>query len=150
MTLRALTLASAAVAAAVLCAGCAVASTYRNSSACEQQMREAASRDAAAETLRITHTGVGIDGSRVVVEGTLSHQMTPTEAQIAAKAPPPAPTVGLFGPLVDKFSAGRPKRIIKPAALECTFNTAGLVSARWLAPDRLANPPAAHPNEASD
>ncbi|HVE07412.1 MAG TPA: hypothetical protein VNE00_09185 [Paraburkholderia sp.] len=149
MTIRAFTLASAAAAAVALCAGCTVASTYRNSNACEQQMREAASRDAAAETLKISHAGVGIDGSRVVVEGTLSHEMTPTEAAIAAKAPPPPPTRGLFGPIVDKFSAKRPKQIIKAAAVECTFGPTGLASFHWLAPDRLANPPVANSDAAA-
>jgi hypothetical protein len=112
-------------------------------------MREAAGRDAAAETLKISHVGAGMDGSRVVVEGTLSHPMTPVEAQLAAKAPPPPPTRGLLGPLVDRFSAGRPKQVIKPAAIECTFNASGLSSFHWLAPERLANPPAEHTDAAS-
>jgi hypothetical protein len=149
MNIRALTLASAA-SVVVLCAGCSVATTYRNSNACEEQMRNAASRDAAAETLKITHAGAGIDGSRVVVEGTFEHAMTPSEQIIAAKAPPPLPSVGLLGPLVDRMSAGKPKKVIKPAAVECTFNTAGLSSFRWIAPDRLANPATGHSDASSE
>jgi hypothetical protein len=114
---------------------------YRNSSACEEKMRSTASTDSAssAEIVKITHTGASGDGSRVVVEGTVEHDLSPAEA---ASAPAPAPvsasTSGLLAPVAAALNAHKPKKVIKPAAVECTFTTAGLNSFRWLAPPELA------------
>jgi hypothetical protein len=51
-----------------LAAGCTV---YKNPNTCEAQMRAAAAHALPHDKLSITHVGVGIGGSRVVVEGTL-------------------------------------------------------------------------------
>ncbi|RFU46506.1 hypothetical protein [Paraburkholderia sp. DHOC27] len=72
---------------AVLLAGCtSVYSDYKNSSACEQLMRSKLA-DVTSEQLpyaslyklSTSHTGTGIAGSRVVVEGSLSRMQTAAE-----------------------------------------------------------------------
>jgi hypothetical protein len=108
--------------APLLAGGCTL---YSNPSACKAQMRQAVGQAAPADTLSISHVGVGIDGSRVVVEGTLTTTApTSTEASLA------------------NASQDAAKPIDKPAAAECTFDGKKLTALRWLAPPELANPPA--------
>lgn len=120
----------------ILAGGC---SLYANPSACEAQMRRAAGEAEPAATLSISHVGVGIKGSRVVVEGALK-----------TAAPAPADTSDTPGASAvsrnSSVQAGdRPKQakpIVKAAAVECTFDDDRLSALRWLAPPELANPPA--------
>ncbi|CAH2906933.1 MAG: FIG00452441: hypothetical protein [uncultured Paraburkholderia sp.] len=77
MKIRILTLACAAA----LLAACTAA--YRNSDACEQLMRSKLA-ETSSDTLKIGHTGAGIGGSRVVVEGAIEHGVTASEAAAAA------------------------------------------------------------------
>jgi hypothetical protein len=65
----------------LLTAGCTL---YKNPSTCEAQMRAAAAHALPHDKLLITHVGVGIGGSRVVVEGTF--QSPPVAASAAAAA----------------------------------------------------------------
>jgi len=65
----------------LLTAGCTL---YKNPSTCEAQMRAAAAHALPHDKLSITHVGVGIGGSRVVVEGTF--QSPPVAASAAAAA----------------------------------------------------------------
>jgi hypothetical protein len=102
-------------------------------------MRSAASEEASTETLKIAHTGAGIDGTRVVVEGTFEHVMTAAEAASEAKAAAPAAR-GVRTPASAPLAAGKPKKVVKAAAVECTFDTTGLTSFHWLAPITLAKP----------
>ncbi|HEV3422545.1 MAG TPA: hypothetical protein VG105_01955 [Paraburkholderia sp.] len=81
--------------AAVLLAGCTA--VYKNTDACEQMMRSKLADvssdqlpDAPIDKLTIDHTGTGIGGARVVVEGSLSHMQTASEVA-AASAPASAP-----------------------------------------------------------
>ncbi|MFM0737216.1 hypothetical protein PQQ51_08230 [Paraburkholderia xenovorans] len=78
MKIRILSIACVATAATLLAACTAV---YKNADACEQLMRSKLA-DKSSDTLKIDHTGVGIDGSRVVVEGAIEH--TQTAAELAA------------------------------------------------------------------
>ena len=78
---------------AALFAGCTA--VYKNTDACEQMMRDKLADvtpeqlpNATLEKLSVSHTGTGIHGSRVVVEGTLSHMQTASE--VAAANPPKA------------------------------------------------------------
>ncbi|WP_144156599.1 hypothetical protein [Paraburkholderia sp. BCC1885] len=89
MKIRTLSLACATL-AAVLLAGCTA--VYKNTDACEQMMRSKLADvppeqliDATAGKLSIDHRGTGIDGTRVVVEASLSRMQTAAEA--AASAP---------------------------------------------------------------
>jgi hypothetical protein len=77
--------------AALLLAGCTA--FYKNTDACEQMMRSKLADvtqeqlpNVALDKLSVSHTGTGIHGSRVVVEGTLSHMQTASE--VAAANPP--------------------------------------------------------------
>ncbi|MGC2038900.1 MAG: hypothetical protein WA692_14840, partial [Paraburkholderia caledonica] len=80
MKIRIVTIACAATAAALLAACTAV---YKNSDACEQLMRSKLAEQS-TDTLKIGHTGAGIDGSRVVVEGSIEHVMTASEVAAAS------------------------------------------------------------------
>ncbi|MFL9866982.1 hypothetical protein PQR67_22630 [Paraburkholderia fungorum] len=62
--------------AAVLLASCTA--VYKNSDACEQLMRSKLA-ESSQDTLKVSHKGVGIDGSRVVVEGSIEHVMAASE-----------------------------------------------------------------------
>jgi hypothetical protein len=121
--------------AAALSAGCAA--MYKNSSACEETMRQSAKELSADDTLKIYHTGTGINGSRVVVEGTLEHPQTASEA--AAAKPPNTNIIeaGLLAPITAFFEKSRPHRTGVSAAAECTYDVNGQSSFRWLAPSRL-------------
>jgi hypothetical protein len=100
--------------APLLAGGCTL---YSNPSACKTQMREAAGQAAPSETLSISNVDVGIGGSRVVLEGTLKTTAATT-------------------------ASGATKPTVEPAAAECTFDGDKLAAFRWLAPSKLANPPA--------
>ncbi|HEX3638016.1 MAG TPA: hypothetical protein VHV99_21550 [Paraburkholderia sp.] len=82
MKIRILTIACVTTAAALL-AGCTA--VYKNSDACEQLMRSKLA-ETSPDTLKITHTGTGIDGSRVVVEGSIEHVVTASEVAAPAAA----------------------------------------------------------------
>jgi hypothetical protein len=94
MKIRIISIACMTTAAALLAACTAV---YKNSDACEQLMRSKLA-ESSPDTLKVSHKGVGIDGSRVVVEGSIEHVVTASEvaasaaasAAQAAKAPRPA------------------------------------------------------------
>ncbi|CAB3767172.1 hypothetical protein [Paraburkholderia solisilvae] len=95
MNTRVFTLVSAAAALALF-AGCTA--VYKNSALCEDRMRSAAGEDAASETMTISHTGAGIHGSRVVVEGafvsTVPASSVPAiQADWAGLPPPPTPSM---------------------------------------------------------
>lgn len=184
--------------AATLLAGCAV---YKNPSACEQLMRSKLA-DTSTDTLKIDHAGAAIDGTRVVVEGSIEHVMTASE--VAAATPPvvskaaapvaasagqvapagqmasaasgvqtasarssasapvaaanasgaseTAPAAALAAPAAvaaaassaDALSAknAKPKKTTTAAAAECTFHGETLDVFTWLAPAKLAAPPA--------
>ncbi len=82
MKIRTLSIACVTTAAALLAACTAVT---RNSGACEQLMRNKLA-DTSQDTLKIDHTGTGIDGSRVVVEGSIEHVVTASEVAAASAA----------------------------------------------------------------
>jgi hypothetical protein len=88
MNTRVFTLVSSAAALALF-AGCTV---YKNAATCEDTMRSAAADRAASETLKISHTGAGIHGSRVVVEGAFESTVPASSvaAITTAWATPPA------------------------------------------------------------
>jgi hypothetical protein len=79
---RILTIACVSTAAALLAACTAV---YKNSDACEQLMRSKFA-ETSSDTLKVGHTGAGIDGSRVVVEGSIEHVVTASEVAAARAA----------------------------------------------------------------
>ncbi|MCP2084945.1 hypothetical protein [Paraburkholderia aspalathi] len=83
MKVRILSIACVTTAAALLAACTAV---YKNSDACEQLMRSKLAETSSPDTLRIAHTGTAIDGSRVVVEGSIEHVMTASEVAAASAA----------------------------------------------------------------
>ncbi|AXL51403.1 hypothetical protein DSC91_004056 [Paraburkholderia caffeinilytica] len=82
MKIRILSIACVTTAAALLAACTAV---YKNSDACEQLMRSKLAATS-PDTLKIAHTGAAIDGSRVVVEGSIEHVMTASEVAAASAA----------------------------------------------------------------
>lgn len=82
MKIRILSIACVTTAAALLAACTAV---YKNSDACEQLMRSKLA-ETSPDTLKIAHRGVGIDGSRVVVEGSIEHVVTASEVAAASAA----------------------------------------------------------------
>ncbi|CAE6751247.1 hypothetical protein [Paraburkholderia domus] len=86
MKIRILSIACVTTATTLLAACTAV---YKNTDACEQLMRSKLAETSSPDTLKITHTGAGIDGSRVVVEGSIEHVVTASEVA-AASAPSPA------------------------------------------------------------
>ncbi|NPT41359.1 hypothetical protein GNZ12_08515 [Paraburkholderia sp. 1N] len=82
MKIRILSIACVTTAATLLAACTAV---YKNSDACEQLMRSKLA-ETSPDTLKIAHTGAGIDGSRVVVEGSIEHVVTASEVAAASAA----------------------------------------------------------------
>ncbi|RKP52255.1 hypothetical protein [Trinickia fusca] len=95
---------------------------YQNPTLCKQQMRSELAQASPAAKLSVSHVGVGIRGSRVVVEGSI-------EAPAAASSSAPA-----------SAAAGKPSKTVKAAAAECTFDGASLTALRWLSPQELAEP----------
>ncbi|RZF26581.1 hypothetical protein EVC45_27265 [Paraburkholderia sp. UYCP14C] len=138
MKIRLLSIACIASAAALL-AACTIVN--RNSSACEQLMRSKlaeASSGMSSGTLRVSHRGAAIHGSRVVVEGSIEHVVSASavaaSAPLAASAPNAASDVKVAPKPVE------PKKVSTPAAAECTFHGEELNVFRWLAPAKLATP----------
>ncbi|SDQ68684.1 hypothetical protein SAMN05443245_2352 [Paraburkholderia fungorum] len=80
MKIRILSIACITAAVALLAACTA---TFRNSDACEQLMRGKLA-DTSADTLKVAHRGAGIHGSRVVIEGSIEHVTTASEAAATA------------------------------------------------------------------
>lgn len=70
--------------AAVLLAACTA--VYKNSDACEQLMRSKLA-ESSQDTLKVSHKGVGIDGSRVIVEGSIEHVQAASEVAAASTTP---------------------------------------------------------------
>ncbi|WP_020065414.1 hypothetical protein [Paraburkholderia caledonica] len=168
MKIRIVTIACAATAAALLAACTAV---YKNSDACEQLMRSKLAEQS-TDTLKIGHTGAGIDGSRVVVEGSIEHVMTASEvAAASARAASGARAgrrmaasgVGASSSVSQAASAvtaseadalarkpNKPKKLILAAAAECTFHGPTLDTFSWLAPAKLAAPSDPDASEADE
>ncbi|EIF30457.1 hypothetical protein BCh11DRAFT_05947 [Burkholderia sp. Ch1-1] len=152
----------ACVTAAALLAGCTT--VYKNTDACEQLMRSKLA-DTSADTLKIAHAGSGINGSRVVVEGSIEHvgvpasvasvasvtkaPLTASGAQAASAAlPASAVSVGASGASgasateALSLKPAKPQKIVTPAAAECTFHGPTLSAFNWLAPANLVTPAA--------
>lgn len=122
-------------AVAMVLAGCAA--QYRNSSACEQEMRRRLA-DASQGELSVAHRAVARGGSRVVVEGHL--EKTAGAASAAAGASAPAASTPKATTPVDVFvqKLGIKKPQLTATAAECTFDESALKSFRWIAPATLA------------
>ena len=171
MKIRIVTIACAATAAALLAACTAV---YKNSDACEQLMRSKLAEQS-TDTLKIGHTGAGIDGSRVVVEGSIEHVMTASEVaaasaraasgaragrRMAASGVGAASSVSQAASAVTASEAdalarkpnksNKPKKLILAAAAECTFHGPTLDTFSWLAPAKLAAPSDPDANETDE
>jgi hypothetical protein len=168
MKIRIVTIACAATAAALLAACTAV---YKNSDACEQLMRSKLA-EKTSDTLKIGHTGAGIDGSRVVVEGSIEHVMTASEVAaasaraasgaragrtVAASGVGAASAVSQAASSVTASEADalarkptKPKKLILAAAAECTFHGPTLDTFSWLAPAKLAAPSDPDASEADE
>jgi hypothetical protein len=143
MKIRLLPLACVASAATLLTA-CTIVT--RNSSACEQLMRSKlaeTSSGMSADTLRVTHRGAAIRGSRVVVEGSIEH--VASAPAVAASAPNAASEAKVA---TNPAQPTQPTTVSTPAAAECTFNGEQLDVFRWLAPAQLATPAAQPANAA--
>ena len=110
-----------------LAGGCTL---YKNPSACETRMRSELAQASPQARLKISTVGVGLGGSRVVVEGTLQAPAAASNVSAASAASGTAPTA----------SAPPRKTLTRPAALECTFNGDTLVSTHWLAPTEMTKP----------
>ncbi|NKJ45825.1 hypothetical protein CIC12_03515 [Burkholderia sp. SG-MS1] len=161
MKIRILSIACVTTAAALL-AACTTVS--RNSGACEQLMRSKLA-DTSSDTLKVVHRAAAIRGSRVVVEGTIEHVMTASEVAAAmpasatraasaarGAAKPNAMVAGATaasGVEASSKKSAEPKTMRLPAAAECTFHGEELDAFRWLAPAKLAAPPAQAASEAA-
>jgi hypothetical protein len=142
--------------AAVLLVGCTA--VYKNTDACEQMMRSKLADvspeqlpDATKGKLSIDHRGTGIDGTRVVVEASLSRMQTAAEAAASAAKTASAPAAdsasakalaaasGASATVASAIPAkpAKPKKLVKAVAAECTFTGLNLASFRWLAPKEL-------------
>jgi hypothetical protein len=149
-----------------LMAGCAL---YKNPSACEAQMRATVTRAHPASVLSVSHVGVGIGGSRVVIEGNIEeHAATPAHgasavsAASAASAPEPDTDTdteqSTNADSRSKKSDARPttqsnthpKKTSIPATAECTFNGETLTALRWLRPAEFVAPTDADEADSSD
>ena len=161
MKIRIVTIACAATAAALLAACTAV---YKNSDACEQLMRSKLAEQS-TDTLKIGHTGAGIDGSRGVVEGSIEHVMTASEVAAASARAASGARAGrrMAASGVGAASAvtaseadalarkpNKPKKLILAAAAECTFHGPTLDTFSWLAPAKLAAPSDPDASEADE
>jgi hypothetical protein len=140
MKIRTLSIACVTTAAVVL-AGCTA--VYKNTDACEQMMRSKLADvpseqlpDLTTGKLSIDHRGTGIDGTRVVVEASLSRMQTAAEAAASAAAAASAPPAGMSAKAASA-KAAKPKKLAKNVAAECTFTGLNLASFRWLAPKEL-------------
>lgn len=126
-----------------LIAGCTI---YKNPNTCEAQMRVAAAQALPHDKLSITHVGVGIGGSRVVVEGTL--QSPPVAASAASASTVQASSSAVAASATHaaspaahrSSSAATSKPPPRTAAVECAFNGEALATWHWLNPPDLAKP----------
>lgn len=119
--------------APLLAGGCTL---YANPNACKAQMRQAVANGTLPGKLSISDVGVGINGSRVVVEGTIETAAAPADASDASVSNPANhPAVKSTDKPVAKG-----EKVKKPAAIECLFNGDKLTATRWLSPPELANP----------
>lgn len=114
----------------MLLAGCTA--VYKNTDACEQMMRGKLADvtpkqlpDVSLDKLSIGHTGTGIRGSRVVVEGTLSHMQTASEVA-AANAPKGASGVHAAS-AVTAASAASATSAASPGGALASASEAGVV-----------------------
>ncbi|MFM0337634.1 hypothetical protein [Paraburkholderia fungorum] len=174
MKIRILSIACVTTAAALLAACTAV---YKNSDACEQLMRSKLA-ETSPDTLKIAHTGAGIDGSRVVVEGSIEHVVTASDvtasagtaasaAQVAnaprmasaaaaasgamaSGASDASAILAASGAEAASLKPAKPKKITTAAAAECTFHGPALNVFSWLAPAKLAAPSDAAASEATE
>ncbi|APA84389.1 hypothetical protein BJG93_02515 [Paraburkholderia sprentiae WSM5005] len=140
MKIRILSIACIASAAALL-AACTMAT--RNSSACEQLMRSKLAEAPSAmssDTLRVTHRGAAIRGSRVVVEGSIEHLVSASEVAASATLAASAPLAASASDVKVAAKPAEPNKLSTPAAAECTFHGEELDVFRWLAPAKLATP----------
>jgi hypothetical protein len=132
--------------------------------------------DASSEKLTLNHTGAGIHGERVVVEGRYEQAplvtsdalaagaagasgasatvggagaptLVPAPKTIAALNPPASEPVA---PVVASQPAGKKKKIYRDAAAECRFDGLTLTAFRWLSPTELAHPASEADGEASE
>lgn len=101
---------------------------YQNPSLCKQQMRSELAQASPSAKLSVSHVGVGIRGSRVVVEGAIEAPAVASDSTPASAAAPAS------------VAAGKPSKTLKAAAAECTFDGASLTALRWLSPRELAKP----------
>jgi hypothetical protein len=138
----------------VLMSGCAL---YQNSSACEQHLRTMAAQKFPAGKLSILHTGMGIHGTRVVVEGEIDSTRAAASAALAAPAltdesvslalassvVPASASAFAFANAsqpVQASALAKPKKIRTPVAAECVFKAKALTSFDWLAPSAWVTP----------
>ncbi|MGF6239468.1 hypothetical protein P3T42_001200 [Paraburkholderia sp. GAS38] len=140
--------------AAVLLVGCTA--VYKNPDACEQMMRSKLADvspeqlpEAKTSKLSVDHRGTAIDGTRVVVEASLSRMQTAAEAAASAVKAASAPAAASAASAtvaaaasgasatVAKVKPAKPKKLVKAVAVECTFTGLNLASFRWLAPKEL-------------
>jgi hypothetical protein len=140
MNIRLISIVCVASAASLL-AACTIAT--RNAGTCEQLMRSKlaeASSGMSSGTLRVSHRGAAIRGSRVVVEGSIDHVASASGTAAAAPLAASAAVATASSEVKVAAKAAEPKRVSTPAAAECTFHGEQLDVFRWLAPARLANP----------
>jgi hypothetical protein len=120
-----------------LTAGCTL---YKNPSTCEAQMRADVAHALPHDKLSISHVGVGIGGSRVVVEGTLKSPPASTSTAGAASAVHASSTAAAASETHVSSSAAASKSASRSAAVECVFNGDALTTWHWLSPPELAKP----------
>lgn len=145
-------------------AGCAL---YKNPGSCEAQMRSELAKLSPDDRLKVSNVGVGIGGSRVVIEGSLeprraasaSLAVAAASGALAASAVSAAPAPMAVSAVSDALAvptgsgvsavstsaasaaSAVPRtlpRAARPAAAECTFDGETLTGARWLRPAELA------------
>jgi hypothetical protein len=112
--------------------------------------------ETSSDTLRVTHRGAAIHGSRVVVEGTIEHLVVAPAVAASAALVASAPVMGSAAEAAASAPAASaphaasdvkvgskpaaPKKISTPAAAECMFHGETLNAFRWLAPAKLVAP----------
>jgi hypothetical protein len=123
MKIRILSIACITAAFALLAACTA---TFRNSDACEQLMRSKLA-DTSPDTLRVAHRGAGIRGSRVVIEGSIEHVTTASEAAAtAASQATAASSAKLAAASANGASAARASRVGAASAVSATSPASGV------------------------
>jgi hypothetical protein len=115
--------------APILIAGCTL---YKNPRACEARMRESLGKQLPDDKFSVSHVGVGIRGSRVVVEGAVEG---PPAAPAATAAS--APVAAVSASSTSAAIAAKLKKVSRPAAAECLFDGESLASIHWFSPPEL-------------